>query len=133
MTEEHAEKEAFSERDILTLLGQLVELWRTKQEAGTPPPRSQQAPTQLPEPPQYGGFRDAKALAEYASAQHRHEQERERRQREREDLDRRYEEAREKVAEVLPPGTHVSYDHVGEHYVIAREANGKVVVERLYG
>ena len=113
MTEERAEKESYSERNVSKLLDQFIDAQFEVEEVQR---RARQYDTSHPLPPTPPErFADVRALADYASAQVRHEQALDQLDKDQREAEQRLRIVEGKVAALLPPGSTVAHAYGGAH------------------
>ena len=110
MTEEHAEKESYSERNVSKLLDQFID---SQFEAAEAQQRARQYKTSHPLPPAPERFAGVRALANYASAQVRHEQILDQLDKDQREAEQRLRMVEGKVAALLPLGSTVAHAYGG--------------------
>ena len=110
MTEERAEKESYTERNVSKLLDQYID---AQFEAAEAQQRARQYKTSHPLPPAPERFADVRALANYASAQVRHEQTLDQLDKGQREAEQRLRIVEGKVAALLPLGSSVVHAYGG--------------------
>jgi len=110
MTEERAEKESYTERNVSKLLDQFID---AQFEAAQAHQRARQYKTSHPLPPTPERFADVRALANYASAQVRHEQTLDQLDKGQREAEQRLRMVEGKVAALLPLGSTVVHAYGG--------------------
>ena|SRR3712207_105311 len=110
MTEERAERESYTERNVSKLLDQFIE---AQFEAAKAQQRARQYKTSHPLPPAPERFADVRALANYASAQVRHEQTLDQLNKAQLEAEQRLRIVEGKVAALLPLGSTVVHAYGG--------------------
>jgi hypothetical protein len=110
MTEERAEKESYTERNVSKLLDQFID---AQFEAAQAYQRARQYKTSHPLPPTPERFADVRALANYASAQVRHEQTLDQLDKGQREAEQRLRMVEGKVAALLPLGSTVVHAYGG--------------------
>jgi hypothetical protein len=110
MTEERAEKESYTERNVSKLLDQFID---AQFEAAEAQQRARQYKTSQPLPPTPERFADVRALANYASAQVRHEQILDQLDKGQREAEQRLRMVEGKVAALLPLGSTVVHAYGG--------------------
>ena len=111
MTEERAEKESYTERNVSKLLDQLIDAQFEVEEVQR---RARQYDTSHPLPPTPPErFADVRALADYASAQVRHEQTLDQLDKDQREAEQRLRMVEGKVAALLPLGSTVAHAYGG--------------------
>ena len=112
MTEERAERESYTERNVSKLLDQFID---AQFEAAEAHQRARQYKTSHPLPPTPQRFADVRALANYASAQVRHEQTLDQLDKAQREAEQRLRTVEGKVAALLPLGSTVVHAYEGAH------------------
>src|SRR5918994_2758704 len=111
MTEERAEKESYTERNVSKLLDQFIDAQFEVEEVQR---RARQYDTSHPLPPTPPErFADVRALADYASAQVRHEQALDQLDKDQREAEQRLRIVEGKVAALLPLGSTVAHAYGG--------------------
>ena len=112
MTEERAERESYTERNVSKLLDQFIDAQFEVEEVQR---RARQYDTSHPLPPTPERFADVRALADYASAQVRHEQTLDQLDKDQREAEQRLRIVEGKVAALLPLGSTVAHAYEGAH------------------
>ena len=113
MTEERAERESYTERNVSKLLDQFIDAQFEVEEVQR---RARQYDTSHPLPPTPPErFADVRALANYASAQVRHEQTLDQLDKAQREAEQRLRMVEGKVAALLPLGSTVVHAYEGAH------------------
>ena len=111
MTEERAEMESYTERNVSKLLDQFIDAQFEVEEVQR---RARQYDTSHPLPPTPPErFADVRALADYASAQVRHEQTLDQLDKDQREAEQRLRIVEGKVAALLPLGSTVAHGYGG--------------------
>ena len=110
MSEERAQMEPYTERNVSKLLDQLID---AQFEAAEAQQRARQYKTSHPLPPAPERFADVRALANYASAQVRHEQILDQLDKDQREAEQRLRMVEGKVAALLPLGSTVAHAYGG--------------------
>ena len=110
MTEERAERESYTERNVSRLLDQFID---AQFEAAEAQQRARQYKTSHPLPPPPQRFADVRALANYASAQVRHQQTLGQLDKAQREAEQRLRMVEGKVAALLPLGSTVVHAYGG--------------------
>jgi hypothetical protein len=110
MTDERAERESYTERNVSKLLDQFID---AQFEAAQAHQRARQYKTSHPIPPTPERFADVRALANYASAQVRHEQTLDQLDKGQREAEQRLRMVEGKVAALLPLGSTVVHAYGG--------------------
>ena len=113
MTEERAEKESYTERNVSKLLDQLIDAQFEVEEVQRRARQYDMSHPLPPTPPER--FADVRALADYASAQVRHEQTLAQLDKGQREAEQRLRIVEGKVAALLPPGSTVAHAYEGAH------------------